>query len=57
MKKNLLGLGIFASTGAGILISVGRHGISLYNGVILASIAFFFAISLVDHYKEIKERE
>lgn len=55
--KRLIGLLAFIATGGGLIISTAIHERDLYKTEILVIIGCFFAISLVDHFKKLKERE
>jgi drug/metabolite transporter (DMT)-like permease len=57
MALKLLGLAAFAATGSGLLFTVGLHETGPLNTVILMAVGYFFTLSLVDHYRELKEGE
>ena len=57
MTLKLLGLAAFAATGSGLLFTVGLHETGPLNTVILMAVGYFSTLSLVDHYRELKEGE
>lgn len=57
MTKKLIGLAAFAATGSGLLFTVGLNEMGPLNTIILMAVGYFFTLSLVDHYKELKEGE
>lgn len=56
-SARLLGLIAFIATGGGLIISTAINEENLYKTEILIIFGCFFAISLVDHYKKITERD
>jgi len=57
MTKKLIGLAAFAATGSGLLFTVGLNDMGPLNTIILMSVGYFFTLSLVDPYKDLKEGE
>ena len=57
MTKRLIGLAAFAATGSGLLFTVGLDDMGPLNTIILMSVGYFFTLSLVDHYRDLKEGE
>ncbi|MDO5689554.1 MAG: hypothetical protein Q4G61_04850 [Tissierellia bacterium] len=63
MKKNIIsrsmarmiGLMAFIATGGGLLVSTALTADSYYRTEIVVIFSCFFAISLVDHYRKLKE--
>ena len=53
----LLGLIAFISTGGGLIISTIANGESFYKTEILIIFGCLFAISLIDHFKKVIEKE
>lgn len=58
-KRNtrLLGLIAFIATGGGLIISTAANESNLYKTEILIIFGCFFAISLVDHFKKVIEKD
>lgn len=58
-KRNtrLLGLIAFIATGGGLIISTAANERNLYKTEILIIFGCFFAISLVDHFKKVIEKD
>ncbi len=57
MIKKLVGLAAFAATGTGLLLTVELKDASPLNMTILMVVGYFFTLSLVDHYNNLKEGE
>lgn len=55
--KRLLGLIAFIATGGGLIISTAINEENLYKTEILLVIGCFFAISLIDHYRNLRDKE
>lgn len=56
-STNLLGLLAFIATGGGLIVSTAIHEENFYKTEVLIIFGCFFAISLVDHYKKLIERD
>lgn len=52
-----IGLIAFIATGGGLIASTAIHERNLYKTEILIIFGSFFAISLIDHFKRLKERD
>ncbi|WP_409227273.1 hypothetical protein [Gudongella sp. SC589] len=57
MTKKLIGLVAFAATGSGLLFTVGLNEMGPLNTIFLMAVGYFFTLSIVDHYKDLKEGE
>lgn len=56
-SKSRIGLLAFIATGGGLIVSTASHERNLYKIEILIIFGCFFAISLVDHFRKLKERD
>lgn len=56
-STRILGLVAFIATGGGLIISTAINGRDLYKTEILIIFGTFFAISLVDHFKNLIEKD
>jgi len=54
LARKLLGLIAFISTGVGLLISTIIKDMNLLNIVFIGIIGYFFAISVVEHFNDLK---
>ena len=52
-----LGLVAFIATGGGLIISIAVNERNFYKTEILIIFGCFFAISLIDHYKKLREKD
>lgn len=55
--NRLVGLFAFIATGAGLIISTAINETNFYKTEILIIFGCFYAVSLADHYKSLKERD
>lgn len=56
-STRLLGLIAFIATGGGLILSTAINEDNFYKTEILIIIGCFFVVSLVDHYKQLIERD
>lgn len=54
---SILGLVAFIATGGGLIISTAINEVNFHKTEILIIFGIFFAISLVDHFRKLKEQE
>ncbi|QQK08049.1 hypothetical protein [Miniphocaeibacter halophilus] len=56
-RTRLLGLFAFIATGGGLIVSTAINEKNIYKTEILIIFGCFFAISLVDHFKQLIEKD